>query len=49
VHADNDANRCLYGRDVNPKQIITESKVEAPPAVRELTAVLQKATPHLKS
>jgi lipid-binding SYLF domain-containing protein len=45
---DNDANRRLYGRDVNAEQIITESKVEAPPAARELIAVLQKATPHVK-
>jgi len=46
---DNDANRRLYGRDVNAEQIITESKVEAPPAARELIAVLQKATPHVKT
>lgn len=49
VHPDNDANRRLYGRDVNPEQIIMESKVEAPPAARELIAVLQKFTPHVKS
>ena len=46
---DNDANRRLYGRDVNAEQIITESNVEAPPAARELIAVLQKATPHVKT
>ena len=46
---DNDANRRLYGRDVNPEQIIMESRVEAPPAARELIGVLQKATPHVKS
>lgn len=49
VHPDNDANRRLYGRDVNPAQIITESKVEAPPAAHDLIAVLQKASPHVKS
>jgi SH3 domain-containing YSC84-like protein 1 len=49
VHPDNEANRRLYGRDVNPEQIIMESKVEAPPVARELIAVLQKATPHVKS
>jgi lipid-binding SYLF domain-containing protein len=49
VHPDNDADRRLYGRDVNPEQVIKESRVEAPPAAREMIAVLQKATPHLKS
>jgi len=49
VHPDNEANRRLYGRDVNAEKIITESKVEAPPAAHDLIAVLQKATPHLKS
>jgi lipid-binding SYLF domain-containing protein len=49
VHPDNEANRRLYGRDVNAEQIITESKVEAPPAAHDLIAVLQKATPHVKS
>ena len=49
IRPDNDANRRLYGRDVNAEQIIMESKVEAPPAARELIAVMQKATPHVKS
>jgi SH3 domain-containing YSC84-like protein 1 len=49
VHPDNEANRRLYGRDVNAEQIITESKVEAPPAAHDLIATLQKASPHLKS
>jgi lipid-binding SYLF domain-containing protein len=48
LRPDNDANRRLYGRDVNAEQIISESKVEAPPAAHELIAVLQKASPHLK-
>ena len=48
VHPDDDANRRLYGRDVNADKIITESKVQAPPEARDLIAVLQKATPHLK-
>jgi lipid-binding SYLF domain-containing protein len=49
IRPDNEANRRLYGRDVNAQQIITESKVEAPPAAHDLIAVLQKATPHVKS
>jgi len=49
VHPDDDANRRLYGRDINAQKIITESRVEAPPDARELIAVLQRVTPHLKS
>jgi lipid-binding SYLF domain-containing protein len=48
VRPDDDANRRLYGRDVSAQQIITESRVEAPPAAHELIAVLQKASPHVK-
>ena len=48
VHPDEDANRRLYGKDVNAEKIITESRVEAPPEARELIAVLQKASPHVK-
>src|SRR6201984_1251511 len=48
VHPDDDATRRLSGRDVNADKIITESKVQAPPEARDLIAVLQKATPHLK-
>jgi lipid-binding SYLF domain-containing protein len=49
VHPDNEANRHLYGRDVNAEQIITESRVQAPPEARQLIEVLQKASPQLKS
>jgi lipid-binding SYLF domain-containing protein len=49
LRPDNDANRRLYGRDINAEQVIKESKVEAPPEARQLIAVLQKATPHVKS
>jgi SH3 domain-containing YSC84-like protein 1 len=49
VRPDNEANRHLYGRDVNAQEIITESRVKAPPAAHELIAVLQKATPHVKA
>ena len=49
LRPDNDANRRLYGRDINAEQIIKESKVEAPPEARQLIAIMQRATPHLKS
>ena len=49
VHPDSEANRRLYGRDVNAEQIITESSVQAPPEARPLIEVLQKASPHVKS
>jgi lipid-binding SYLF domain-containing protein len=49
VHPDDDANRRLYGRDVNAEKIITESKVEAPPEARELIGILQRVSPHVKS
>lgn len=48
VRPDEDANRRLYGRDVNAEKIITESRFEAPPEARDLIAVLQKASPQAK-
>ena len=49
LRPDNEANRRLYGRDINAEQIIKEPKVDAPPAARQMIAVMQKATPHLKA
>src|SRR6202048_1649943 len=49
VRPDNDANRRLYGHDVNPEQLITESRFQAPPEARQLIALLEKASPHVKS
>jgi len=49
LRPDDDANRRLYGRDVTAERIITESKVEAPPAAHDLLATLQKVSPHLKA
>ena len=48
LRPDEDANRRLYGKDVNAEKVITESRVEAPPEARDLLAVLQKASPHAK-
>jgi len=49
LRPDDDANRRVYGRDVTAERIITESKVEAPPAAHDLIATLQKVSPHLKA
>jgi hypothetical protein len=38
----------LYGNDAMAAQIITESKIEAPAAGKQLVARLQKASPQLK-
>jgi SH3 domain-containing YSC84-like protein 1 len=48
VRPDKDANKRLYGRDVSPEELITESKLAAPDSAHTLISVLQKATPHLK-
>jgi lipid-binding SYLF domain-containing protein len=48
IRPDEEANRRLYGKDVSAATVITESRVEAPPAARGLIATLQKASPHLK-
>jgi SH3 domain-containing YSC84-like protein 1 len=48
LRPDNDANRRLYGKDVSAPGIVTESRVPASEAGRELDAVLEKASPRLK-
>ena len=48
LRPDNDANRRLYGKDISATDIVTESRVPAPDAARELDAILDKASPHLK-
>jgi SH3 domain-containing YSC84-like protein 1 len=49
LRPDDDANRRLYGRDVTAERIITESKVEAPPAAHDLIATLQRVSPRPKT
>jgi lipid-binding SYLF domain-containing protein len=49
LRPDNDANRNLYGRSVDARQIIRESEVQAPPDASDLIAELQKASPRLKA
>jgi lipid-binding SYLF domain-containing protein len=48
LRPDNDANKRLYGNDVSPINIITESRVQAPAAAQELIGVLQRVSPTLK-
>ena len=48
LRPDNDANRRLYGKDVSAPEIVTESRVPAPEAARELGSVLEKASPRLR-
>jgi lipid-binding SYLF domain-containing protein len=48
LRPDNDANRRLYGKEASAMDIISESKVEAPPSAHDLIATLQKASPHIK-
>lgn len=48
LRPDEDANRRLYGRDVTAAHIITEGKIDAPPAARDLLSTLQRVSPRLK-
>jgi lipid-binding SYLF domain-containing protein len=49
LRPDSGANRALYGRSISAAEIIEGSEVQAPSNARDLTAVLQKASPQLKS
>jgi lipid-binding SYLF domain-containing protein len=44
--ADNDANRKLFGKDVNVPQIVRDGAVSTPPAAQGLVDVLQQASPN---
>jgi lipid-binding SYLF domain-containing protein len=48
LRPDEDANHRLYGRDVTAAHIITEGKIDAPPAARDLISTLQRVSPRLK-
>jgi SH3 domain-containing YSC84-like protein 1 len=43
---DNDANERLYGRKVEPKEILFGTSVSPPAAARELDSALNKYSPH---
>jgi SH3 domain-containing YSC84-like protein 1 len=45
LRSDNDANKNLYGKDLNAKQIILQGEVKTPPAGRPLISLLDKASP----
>ncbi len=46
VKQDNDANQLLYGRKVNPRDILLKGTVPPPAAARALDAALTKYSPH---
>jgi lipid-binding SYLF domain-containing protein len=46
VKQDNDANERLYGRKVDPKDILFRGTVHSPAAARPLDAALTKYSPH---
>jgi lipid-binding SYLF domain-containing protein len=45
LRSDDDANKNLYGKDVNAKQIILEKAVRTPPAGKSLVNLLNKTSP----
>jgi len=45
LRSDNDANKNLYGKDLNAKQIILQGEAKTPPAGRPLISLLDKASP----
>jgi len=45
LRSDDDANKNLYGKDLNAKQIILQGEVKTPPAGKALIALLNKASP----
>src|SRR5262250_202215 len=45
LRSDGSANRKLYGRDLNAKEIVREGKVGIPASGRELIALLDKQSP----
>jgi lipid-binding SYLF domain-containing protein len=45
IRSDDDANKKLYGKDVNAKQIIVEREVKSPAAAQSLEQLLAKTSP----
>src|SRR5712672_1211941 len=48
IRPDNDANKRIYGKEVSPEDIITESRLHAPDSAHHLLSRLEKASPHRK-
>lgn len=49
LRPDHDANKQLYGKNISAPEIVTETRVSEPEAGRKVDAILDKASPHLKS
>ena len=49
LRADNDANKNLYGKKIDAKDIVFDGTVQAPPSAAKLIATLDKASPVNKS
>lgn len=49
LRADNDANKNLYGKKIDAKDIVFNNAVPAPPSAAKLIATLDKASPTNKS
>lgn len=45
LRSDDDANKNLYGKDLNAKQIILQGEVKTPPSGKSLIGLLNRATP----
>ncbi|MGC2111703.1 MAG: lipid-binding SYLF domain-containing protein [Candidatus Korobacteraceae bacterium] len=45
LRSDDDANKNLYGKDLNAKQIILQSDVKTPPAGKQLITFLDRISP----
>lgn len=45
LRSDGDANKNLYGKELSARQIVREGAVPAPPAARDLVALLNKRSP----
>jgi lipid-binding SYLF domain-containing protein len=49
LRPDNDANKALYGKDVDAKEIVFENATAAPPSAKQLLRVLNHRSPVNKS
>jgi SH3 domain-containing YSC84-like protein 1 len=49
LRPDNDANKSLYGKDVNAQEIVFQNATAAPPSAKQLLRVLNKRSPVNKS
>src|ERR1700756_2313729 len=49
LRPDNDANKKLYGKEINASDIVLKGEIKSPPSAKELLATLEKKSPHRKS